>query len=231
MTENELLEKLYEGTLTAEEHRVLDARMAESPEFAAEVQEFLSVVQLLNTEKKEERADTAFLETTREKVIALIATAGAAGIAGGGAVTQSGGTSFLTAKFVQWAVVALGSLGVGGLVVWNVMDTPSEKAVSQPAVYQPLSPAPSQQPMAQQGVSGTENQTQQTPVDEPVINNDIAHLDRAGSESIADKPIIQSTIIMTPMLLCPAMSLQMSVTQTRKPTKWNWSTTINACGN
>lgn len=162
MTENELLEKLYEGALTAEEHQTLDARMAQSPEFAAEVQDFLAVVQLLHTEKKEDRVDTAFLETTREKVAALIATAGATAIAGSGAVTQSGGTSILTAKFVQWAVVALGTLGVGTAVVWNLMDSPSTPTVQQLPVVQPLSSLPPESLVVQGQPSVADNRTQES---------------------------------------------------------------------
>lgn len=148
MTDNELLEKLYEGTLTSQENQLLDVRIAQSPEFAAEVQEFLAVVQLLHNEKNEDRTDTAFLDTTREKVLALVATAGAAGIAGGGAAVQSGGTSILTAKFLQWAFIALGTLGAGG-VVWNLVTDTPERTVQEMPAAEPLAPAPSEQAVEQ----------------------------------------------------------------------------------
>lgn len=198
MTENELLEKLYEGALTAEEHQTLDARMAQSPEFAAEVQDFLAVVQLLHTEKKEDRVDAAFLETTREKVAALIATAGAAGIAGSGAVSQSGGTSILTAKFVQWAVVALGTLGVGGAVVWNLMDSPSTPTVQQLPVVQPLSSLPPESPMVQEQPAVADSRTQEPPVAEqqagrellqPNQHSGIADSKPAGYRSESDRSL------------------------------------------
>lgn len=188
MTENELLEKLYEGALTAEEHQTLDARMAQSPEFAAEVQDFLAVVQLLHTEKKEDRVDAAFLETTREKVAALIATAGAAGIAGGGAVSQSGGTSILTAKFVQWAVVALGTLGVGGAVVWNLMDSPSTTTtVQQSPVVQPLSSLPPESPVVQEQPAVADSRTQEPLVTEQQAGRDLLQPNR-HSGIAASKP-------------------------------------------
>lgn len=192
MTENELLEKLYEGALTAEEHQTLDVRMAQSPEFAAEVQDFLAVVQLLHTEKKEDRVDAAFLETTREKVAALIATAGAAGIAGGGAVSQSGGTSILTAKFVQWAVVALGTLGVGGAVVWNLMDSPSTTTtVQQSPVVQPLSSLPPESLVVQEQPSASDSRTQEPPIAEQQAGRDLLQPDQhsgiAASEPVGQR--------------------------------------------
>lgn len=152
MTDDELLQKLYEGTLLPQEQSDLDARMAASPEFAAEAQEFLAVVQLLDNDKKDEREDTAFLETTREKVTALIAAASAAGI--GSTVVQSGSGGMLTAKLTQWLVGIIGVAGVGGVIAWNTWFTPSSStqpaAVVQDAQVQTETVAPpvGEQPIA-----------------------------------------------------------------------------------
>lgn len=132
MTNDQLLEKLYEGSLTPGERSLLDERVAESPEFAAEVQEFMAVVQLLDSEKQEERTDTAFLESTRGKVVALIAAAGAAG-AGSAAVHSAGGLTSAAGSAMQWVVVGLTAVGLGGLAVWSVWDSPPETATKQPA--------------------------------------------------------------------------------------------------
>ncbi len=140
MTNDQLLEKLYEGSLTPGERSLLDIRAAESPEFAAEVQGFMTVVQLLDHEKQEDRSDTAFLESTRSKVITLIAAASAAGA--GSAVVQSGGFSSLAGSATQWILAMLAAAGVGSVVLWTVWHNAPDTASKHesPVV---LAPAPS----------------------------------------------------------------------------------------
>ncbi len=168
MTNDQLLEKLYEGSLTPDERSLLDTRAAESPEFAAEVQEFMTVVQLLDHEKQEDRTDAVFLESTRSKVITMIAAAGAA--SAGGAAVQSGGFSALAGNATQWVLALLAAAGVSSVVLWNVWNPAPDKEnqretpeISAPATVgvQPSEPSAS--------IAATE-QMPAEPVQQPVSN-------------------------------------------------------------
>ena len=129
MTNDELLAKLYDGTLTAAEQDILQQRIQESPEFAGEVEEFETVVELMETSSEDDEPKPALLRTTKEKVIALIgAAAGTATI--GGAASQMGGGLFTSVLF-KWIAGVVGALTFGGLVLWTVNDSSNDGEIAQ----------------------------------------------------------------------------------------------------
>lgn len=143
MTNEELLQKLYEGTLSPAENAEFEMRSAESPEFAEEVRQFRAVENLLKTETEEDTISPFVAISAREKTIAVIAAAAGAATIGGAAASSSSG-GFFTSVAVQWLIGALTVLTLGGIAVWNFMPR-FEPATPAPSAELKVAPAPKQE--------------------------------------------------------------------------------------
>ncbi len=170
MTNDELLAKLYDGTLTEAEQDVLQQRIQESPEFAGEVAEFETVVELMETSSEDDEPKPALLRTTKEKVIALIgAAAGTATI--GGAASQMGGGLFTSVLF-KWIAGVVGALTFGGLVFWAVNDSNDDGDLAQNDQVQVEQPADATEQVDATGSETNAPDMDGAQFDEPDLTND-----------------------------------------------------------
>lgn len=169
MTNDELLAKLYDGTLTEAEHDVLQQRIKESPEFAGEVEEFETVVELMEKSSEDDEPKPALLRTTKEKVIALIgAAAGTATI--GGAASQMGGGLFTSVLF-KWIAGVVGALTFGGLVFWAVNGSNTEGEIAQNDQVQVEQPSDATEQVDAAGPETTAPNRDELPDEDPALTN------------------------------------------------------------
>lgn len=158
MTNDELLSKLLDNSLTELERRELDARMASSPHFAEEVREFLAVEELLvKTKPSLVSAPEHFIEAVGKRTATTIAAA---------ATTATLTSEIGQSSLQQWIVPAIAALlfSTAALlyVAWPANTTedhnavpsaatttaPSTGSASQPT-NQPSAPLQEQQVLAQ----------------------------------------------------------------------------------
>lgn len=150
MTNDELLSKLLDNTLTATERQELDARMAASPQFAEEVREYLAVEEMLfKTKASLTTAPAPLLTSVEQKTAAVIATAAATT-----AVTGTAARSLLTGRLL--AVVS--TVLLGGAATWYIVTSGNTTAdntirsvaaptsTEQQAYQAPVSPSALPQP-------------------------------------------------------------------------------------
>ena len=140
MTNDELLAKLLENSLTETEHRELSARMAASPQFAEEVREYLAVEEVLKRTRSslQPTPPLPLIDTIENSVAASIAT-----VAGNAAVSGK-------SSLYSWLIAGLSAILVGG-ALWYVLPgseqpgqngTEQQIALEQPAAHVPVPPTP-----------------------------------------------------------------------------------------
>lgn len=113
MTNDELLSKLLDNSLTEAERQDLDARMASSPHFAEEVREFLAVEELLTKAKPHlASAPQHLLNTVEQRTVSTIA-------ANASATTLA--SSHTSSTLQQWIAPAIAVLVIGSTAVISLL--------------------------------------------------------------------------------------------------------------
>lgn len=132
MTNDELLAKLLDNSLTESEQQTLSDRMAASPQFAEEVREFLAVEEVLL------KTLPALRYEAPPSLIATVETTVASSVAAGAGTSLAASTSrFALSPRVLGGVAAV--LASAALLWFLLADTPTQQTMA-PAVEQTEAP-------------------------------------------------------------------------------------------
>lgn len=202
MTTDELIAKLLDGTLSANEQQQLDALIASSPELAEEVHSLTTVEQLLRSQPQPLIAEEseAFLCTVENRIATTFASQRKATVIG--------------TKTATWLVAIPLALLLGGVSISlfqpsaTQTDGPQRTEEVPPALHMEL-PAPLHTPVstlpsqtkpqavaaqrvetAQRGSSAQQLHSNELPVsanEQPIANSEIAYADIQGNARIANQ--------------------------------------------
>lgn len=188
MTNDELLAKLLDNTLTEAERLELNVRMAASPHFAEEVREYLAVEEMLaKTKGSLTTAPAHLLQSVEQKTVATILTAAATTV-----VAETAVRSTLSGRLL----VGISALVLSGAATWYLVTS------SDPQPETPVQPIAEQQSNNKQVTP-----VPQTPLYSPAPPQEREHVQaqqvpeehvQQNQKNTEQKPIVPSSPVVPP---------------------------------